>query len=121
MRVSLAGYSWIQTFKRVTFRRARSRFWQTECRGLNGTRYERSERRRESAERLSISRGSSAELLEYARLTLQLIERHPHLEEDARIANELMFDIERCIKQLEREASTSRSPVFRSTEPAGNM
>jgi hypothetical protein len=49
-----------------------------------------------------MSHRSSVELLEYARLTLQLIERHPHSEEDAHLASELKFSLERYIEELER-------------------
>ena len=50
-----------------------------------------------------MSHRSSVELLEYARLTLQLIERHPNSEEDAHLASELKFALERYIEELERE------------------
>jgi hypothetical protein len=69
-----------------------------------------------------MSRRSTAELLEYTRLTLRLIELHPHREENAPLAMELKSALERYIAELERETS---SPVrslrnFRSHEQAGN-
>ena len=120
----MARYSWIQTLKKFMFRRSRSRFWKAECRGLFiRTPDQGSERQHESSERLSMSHRSSVELLEYARLTLQLIERHPHREEDAHLANELKVALERYIEELERETSkTLQSPLtFRSPEPTGNV
>ena len=30
----MSRYSWIQTLKKLLFRRSRSRFWKAECRGL---------------------------------------------------------------------------------------
>ena len=120
----MARYSWIQTLKKFMFRRSRSRFWKAECRGLFiRTPDQCSERQHESSERLSMSHRSSVELLEYARLTLQLIERHPHREEDAHLASELKVVLERYIEELERETSKSLQSLrtFRSPEPTGNV
>jgi len=66
-----------------------------------------------------VSRRSSRELLEYTKLTLQLIERHPHREEDAHLASELKLALRRYIAELEQETS---SPLhsrhgFDSPEP----
>jgi hypothetical protein len=110
----MARCSWFQTLKKFMFRRSRSRFWKAECRGLFirvRTPDQSSERQHESSERLSTSHGSSVELLEYARLTLQLIERHPHSEEDAHLACELKFSLERYIEELERECVFCRVGV----------
>ena len=52
-----------------------------------------------------MSHRSSVELLEYARWTLLLIERHPHREEDAHLASELKLALNRYIEELERETS----------------
>ena len=70
-----------------------------------------------------MSHRSSVELLEYARLTLQLVERHPHSEEDAHLASELKFALERYIEELEPETSKSLQSLraFRSPEPTGNV
>ncbi len=54
-----------------------------------------------------MSRSSSQELLEYARLTLRLIEQSRHRDEDAHIANELKLALRRYIAELEKE-TTSR-------------
>ena len=107
----MARYSWIQTLKKFIFRRSRSRFWKAECKGSFtriGTPDQGSGRQHESSERLrdqSMSHRSSVELLEYARWTLQLIERHPHREEDAHLASELKLALNRYIEELERETS----------------
>jgi hypothetical protein len=53
-----------------------------------------------------MSHRSTVELLEYTRLTLRLIELHPHLEEDAPLAMELKSALERYIAELEREAAS---------------
>ena len=74
----MALYSQFQTLKKFIFRRSRSRLWKAECRGLIRNPDEGSQRHRRSSERLNMSHRSSVELLEYARLTLQLIERYPH-------------------------------------------
>ncbi|MGA8741857.1 MAG: hypothetical protein WB561_11795 [Terracidiphilus sp.] len=68
-----------------------------------------------------MSHRSTVELLEYTRLTLQLVERHQHGEEDAHLANELKLVLERYIAELEWETS---GPVrslrnFRSSERTG--
>jgi hypothetical protein len=66
-----------------------------------------------------VSRRSSLELLEYTRLTLQLIELHQHREEDAHLASELKLALKRYIVELEQEASNplhSRH-TFDSPEP----
>ena len=70
-----------------------------------------------------MSHHSTVELLEYTRLTLQLIERHPHREEDAHLARELKFALERYINELELETSKSRQSLrtLRSPEPSGNV
>jgi hypothetical protein len=52
-----------------------------------------------------MSHRSTVELLEYTRLTLRLIELHPHREEDAPLARELKSALERYIAELERETS----------------
>ena len=56
----------------------------------------------------SMSHRSTLELLEYTRLTLRLMELHPHREEDAPLETELKSALERYIAELEREAA---SPV----------
>ena len=58
----------------------------------------------------------SLELLEYIRLTLRLVELHPHRERDAHLAAELQFILRRRIAELESEiASRSlRSSPFAS-------
>ncbi len=70
-----------------------------------------------------MSHHSSVELLEYTRLTLQLIERYPHREEDAHLATELKFALGRYINDLERETSKSLQSLrtLRSPEPTGNV
>jgi hypothetical protein len=122
----MVRHSWIQALKKVMFRRSRSRFWKAECRGLftrSRTPDQGSERPHESSERLSMSHRSSVELLEYARLTLLLIERHPHREEDAHLASKLKFSLERYIEELERETSKSLQSLrtFRSPEATGSV
>jgi hypothetical protein len=69
-----------------------------------------------------MSRRSTVELLEYARLTLQLIELHPHREEDAPFAWELRSALERYIAELEREISSPVRPLrnLGSPEQTGN-
>ena len=47
-----------------------------------------------------MSRKSTAELLEYTRLTLRLIEQHPHRDEDAHLACELTISLKRYIAEL---------------------
>ena len=54
---------------------------------------------------LSVSRRSSLELLEYTRLTLRLIEQHPHSEDDAHLASELKLALRHYIAELEQETS----------------
>jgi hypothetical protein len=64
-----------------------------------------------------MSHRSRAELLEYTRLTLQLIELYPHREEDAPLAMELKLALQRYITELERDAARparSRLRTFRS-------
>jgi hypothetical protein len=70
-----------------------------------------------------MSRKSSLELLEYTKLTLQLIEQYPHQEEDAHLALELKSALQRYIAELEREAaSPARSQrIFRSPRPTENV
>ena len=70
-----------------------------------------------------MSHRSSVELLEYARLTLQLIERYPHDEEDVHLARELKFALKRYINELELETSKSLQSLqtLRSPEPTANM
>ena len=66
-----------------------------------------------------MSRGSSQELLEYARLTLRLVEQFQHRDEDAPIAGELKLALRRYIAELEQEA-TSRvhyPHTLKPTEP----
>ena len=69
-----------------------------------------------------MSRKSSMELLEYTKLTLQLIEQYPHREEDAHLAMELKSALQRYISELERETvSPARSQrIFRSPQPTEN-
>jgi hypothetical protein len=65
-----------------------------------------------------MSHRSRVELLEYARLTLQLIEQYPHREEDAHLAMELKSALQRYITELEQEAARparSRLRTFRSS------
>ena len=45
----------------------------------------------------------SLELLEYTRLTLRLVELHPHREQDVFLAAELKFILRRRIAELESE------------------
>jgi hypothetical protein len=62
---------------------------------------------------------STAELLEYTRLTLRLIEQHPHREEDAQLAHALTLVLQRYIAELEQQA-TSRTislRAFKTSEP----
>lgn len=54
------------------------------------------------ARSFDMSRSSSLELLEYARLTLRLIEQSPHRDEDALIASELKLALRRYIAELKR-------------------
>ena len=69
-----------------------------------------------------MSHRSAVELLEYTRLTLQLIELHPYREEDAPLAMELRSALERYIAELEREISRPARPLrsFRAPEQTGN-
>jgi len=69
-----------------------------------------------------MSRRSRAELLEYTRLTLRLVELHPHRKEDAALARELKSALERYIAELERETAGRVRSLrnFRSREQAGN-
>lgn len=55
-----------------------------------------------------MSHRSTVEMLEYARLTLHLIEMYPHREEDAPLAMELKSALHRYIAELERK---TESPV----------
>jgi hypothetical protein len=68
-----------------------------------------------------MSRRSTVELLEYTRLTLRLIELHPHREENAALAGELKSSLERYITELEREISSPARSLrnFRSNVQAG--
>ena len=64
-----------------------------------------------------MSHRSSVGLLEYARLTLQLIEEYPHRAEDAALAMELKSALQRYIAELEQESARparSRLRIFRS-------
>jgi hypothetical protein len=69
-----------------------------------------------------MSRKSTAELLEYTRLTLRLIEQYSHREEDAHLAHELTSALQRYIAELERPATSRIIPVraFKTSEPTSD-
>ena len=52
-----------------------------------------------------LRRKSTAEMLEYTRWTLRLIEQYPHRDEDAHLARELTVSLKRYIAELERSVS----------------
>ena len=70
-----------------------------------------------------MSHRSSVELLEYTRLTLQLIVRHPHRGEDTHLASELKSVLEQYIAELELETSSPARtmPGFRILSQRGHM
>lgn len=69
-----------------------------------------------------MSRKSTAELLEYVRLTLRLIEQYPHREEDAHLAHELKLTLQRYIAELEQHETSGVISLrtFRSSEPTSD-